>query len=112
MGKAFNSIKQGLSEAIAHAKTLRSNYSDMRLYARLMQVLTERHGHLMAHEVEQAKIRCSVNGAKTGIDLSVIEQGLHAQLSVNDMQAQLQDCVDLVASIILDVFEAIDIPRV
>jgi hypothetical chaperone protein len=77
--------------AIAHAKTLRSNYSDPCLHERLMRVLTERHGHLMAHEVEQAKIRCSVNGAKTGIDLSVIEQGLHAQLSVNDMQAQLQD---------------------
>jgi hypothetical chaperone protein len=77
--------------AIAHAKTLRSNYSDPCLHERLMRVLTERHGHLMAHEVEQAKIRCSVNGAKMGIDLSVIEQGLHAQLSVNDMQAQLQD---------------------
>jgi hypothetical chaperone protein len=77
--------------AIAHAKTLRSNYSDPCLHERLMRVLTERHGHLMAHEVEQAKIRCSLNGAKTGIDLSVIEQGLQAQLSVNDMQAQLQD---------------------
>jgi hypothetical chaperone protein len=77
--------------AIAHAKTLRSNYSDPCLHERLMRVLTERHGHLMAHEVEQAKIRCSVNGAKTDIDLSVIEQGLQAQLSLNDMQAQLQD---------------------
>jgi hypothetical chaperone protein len=77
--------------AIAHAKTLRSNYSDPCLHERLMRVLTERHGHLMAHEVEQAKIRCSVNGAKTDIDLTVIEQGLQAQLSLNDMQAQLQD---------------------
>jgi hypothetical chaperone protein len=77
--------------AIAHAKTLRSNYSDPCLHERLMRVLTERHGHLMAHEVEQAKIRCSVNGTKTDIDLSVIEQGLQAQLSLNDMQAQLQD---------------------
>jgi hypothetical chaperone protein len=77
--------------AIAHAKTLRSNYSDPCLHARLMRVLTERHGHLMAHEVEQAKIRCSVNGAQTGIDLSVLEQDLQAQLSVSDMQAQLHD---------------------
>jgi len=30
-------------KAIAHAKTLRSNYSDPRLHERLMQVLTERH---------------------------------------------------------------------
>jgi hypothetical chaperone protein len=78
-------------KAIAHAKTLRSNYSDMRLYERLMQVLTEHHGHLMAHEVEQAKIRCSVSRADTGIDLSVIERGLQAPLGVSDMQAQLQD---------------------
>jgi hypothetical chaperone protein len=77
--------------AIAHAKTLRSNYSDTRLYERLMQVLTQRHGHLMAHEVEQAKIRCSVSKTDTGIDLSVIERELQARLSAADMQAQLQD---------------------
>jgi hypothetical chaperone protein len=77
--------------AIAHAKTLRSNYSDTRLHERLMHVLTERHGHLIAHEVEQAKIRCSVSKADTGIDLAVIERQLQARLSVADMQAQLQD---------------------
>jgi hypothetical chaperone protein len=77
--------------AIAHAKTLRSNYSDTRLHERLMQVLTQRHGHLMAHEVEQAKIRCSVSKTDTGIDLSVIERELQARLSAADMQAQLQD---------------------
>ncbi|PIT83602.1 Hsp70 family protein [Limnohabitans sp. 15K] len=78
-------------KAIAHAKTLRTNYSNTRLHERLMQVLTERHGHLMAHEVEQAKIRCSVSKADTGIDLSVIERELQARLGVADMQAQLQD---------------------
>jgi hypothetical chaperone protein len=78
-------------KAIAHAKTLRTNYSDLRLHERLMQVLTERHGHLMAHEVEQAKIRCSVSKADTGIDLTVIERELQARLNVADMQAQLQD---------------------
>jgi hypothetical chaperone protein len=78
-------------KAIAHAKTLRSNYSDMRLYERLMQVLTERHGHHIAHEVEQAKIRCSVSRADTGIDLSVMAHDLQARLSTHDMQTQLQD---------------------
>jgi hypothetical chaperone protein len=76
-------------KAIAHAKTLRSNYSDPRLHERLMQVLTERHGHLMAHEVEQAKIRCSVTRADTDIALAVIERGLQARLGVSDMQAHL-----------------------
>jgi hypothetical chaperone protein len=78
-------------KAIAHAKTLRTNYSDLRLYERLMQVLTERHGHHMAHEVEQAKIRCSVSKADTAIDLTVIERELRAGLGVADMQAHLHD---------------------
>ncbi len=78
-------------KAIAHAQTLRSNYSEPRLHERLMRVLQERHGHHMAHEVEQAKIRCSLGQAETGIDLSVIERGLSAQLGVRDMQAHLHD---------------------
>ena len=78
-------------KAIAHAKTLRSNYSEPHLHERLMQVLTERHGHHMAHEVEQAKIRCSVNRADTDIALTVIERDLHAQLRLTDMQAHLND---------------------
>ena len=81
-------------KAIAHAKTLRSNYSDPLLHERLMQVLTERHGHLMAHEVEQAKIRCSVTRADTGIALAVIEHGLQARLGVSDMQAHLNGLLD------------------
>jgi hypothetical chaperone protein len=78
-------------KAISHAKTLRSNYNDLRLFDRMMRVLTERHGHHMAHEVEQAKIRCSVQGADTGIDLSVLERDLQATLAVSDMQAHLHD---------------------
>ncbi len=78
-------------KAIAHAQTLRSNYSDARLHERLMRVLTERHGHHIAHEVEQAKIRCSVTRADTGIDLLVIERELQARLAAADMQVQLHD---------------------
>jgi hypothetical chaperone protein len=78
-------------KAIAHAQTLRSNYSDLHLHERLMRVLTERHGHLMAHEVEQAKIRCSMSQADTGIALSVIERDLQARLGLGDMQSHLQD---------------------
>ena len=78
-------------KAIAHAKTLRSNYSDPHLHERLMRVLTERHGHHIAHEVEQAKIRCSLSNNDTALDLSVIEGGLQAALGVADMQAHLQE---------------------
>jgi hypothetical chaperone protein len=45
----------------------------------------------MAHEVEQAKIRCSVQAADTSIDLSVIERELQATLGVSNMQVHLQD---------------------
>jgi hypothetical chaperone protein len=82
---------QHQSKAIAHAQTLLNIYSKPSLRARLMRVLQERHGHLMAHEVEQAKIRCLVVQAETGIDLSVIERGLEAQLGVRDMQSHLHD---------------------
>ena len=78
-------------KAISHAQTLRSNYSDLRLHDRLMQVLTERHGHHMAHSVEQAKIDCSVHDADAVIDLSVIEHGLQATLGVADMHDNLQN---------------------
>jgi hypothetical chaperone protein len=54
-----------------------------------MQVLTERHGHLMAHEVEQAKIRCSQQDQGTSIDLSIVEAGLHAPLQTADLQGHL-----------------------
>ena len=77
-------------KAISHAQTLRSNYSDLRLHDRLMQVLTERHGHHMAHSVEQAKIDCSVHDADAVIDLTVIERGLQATLAVADMHDHLQ----------------------
>jgi hypothetical chaperone protein len=78
-------------KAIAHAQTLRSNYNDPLLHQRLMKVLAERHGHHIAHEVEQAKIRCSRDHAETAIDLSVIERRLQAALGVTDMQAHLKD---------------------
>ena len=44
-----------------------------------------------AHEVEQAKIRCSVHDADTCIDLSVVERNLQATLGVPDMQAHLHE---------------------
>ncbi len=78
-------------KAIGHAQTLRTNYSNPQLHARLMRVLTERHGHHLAHEVEQAKIRCSMDNADTAIDLSVVERGLDADLGLTDMQVHLHD---------------------
>jgi hypothetical chaperone protein len=54
-----------------------------------MRVLTERYGHHMAHDVEQAKIRCSQANSDTAIDLSYLEANLAASLNTADLHAHL-----------------------
>jgi hypothetical chaperone protein len=76
-------------KALAQAKALQVNYSNVGLHDRLMRVLTKRFGHHMAHDVEQAKIRCSQNDSDTAIDLSYLEANLSAPLSTTDLQAHL-----------------------
>ena len=81
-------------KAMAQAKALQVNYSDVRLHDRLMRVLTERYGHHMAHDVEQAKIRCSQTDHDTRIDLSYVETALAASLSPHDLHAHLAQLLD------------------
>lgn len=76
-------------KAMAQAKALQTNYTDTRLHDRLMRVLTERFGHHMAHDVEQAKIRCSQANSDTTIDLSYLEANLAASLNTADLHAHL-----------------------
>jgi hypothetical chaperone protein len=76
-------------KAMAQAKALQVNYSDVRLHDRLMRVLTERYGHHMAHDIEQAKIRCSQTDSDTRLDLSYVEAELAAQLSTTDLHNHL-----------------------
>ena len=75
--------------ALSQAQALRSNYTDPLLHARLMEVLHQRHGHHIAHEVELAKIRCSQTDGDTAVDLSCISRQLSAPLRSVDMSAQL-----------------------
>jgi hypothetical chaperone protein len=81
-------------KAMAQAKALQVNYSDVRLHDRLMRVLTERYGHHMAHDVEQAKIRCSQTDHDTRIDLSYVETALAASLSPHDLHTHLAQLLD------------------
>jgi hypothetical chaperone protein len=76
-------------KAIAQAKALQVNYSNVGLHDRLMRVLTERYGHHMAHDVEQAKIRCSQTNNNTAIDLSYVEVDLAASLGAADLHTHL-----------------------
>lgn len=80
--------------AIAQTQARWTNYADIRLHQRLMYVLTERYGHRIAHEVEQAKIRCSQTDAGTGMDLSYLEAGLTAPMTAKAMQAHLHDLLE------------------
>lgn len=75
--------------AIAQAQALRTNYSDPLLHQRLMRVLQERHGHAIAHEVEQAKIRTSLNDADTQVELGLVEAGLTAPLGPDALREHL-----------------------
>jgi hypothetical chaperone protein len=83
--------------AMRKAENLRVDYSDPRLHTRLMKVLDERLGHVLASEVEQAKIRTSVSDAPTTIDLSAIEAALSSPLdaagTAHDLRALLDDVV-------------------
>ncbi len=77
--------------ALAQAQALWTNYTDMALHRRLMQVLTQRHGHRIAHAVEQAKIRCSQTDGDTRLELGFVEAGLSAPMTAAAMQEHLRN---------------------
>ncbi len=74
---------------IRQARDLRSSYSDPRLHDRLLTVLDQRLGHLLASEVEQAKIHSSVHDETARIALAPVESGLQATLGAADMARHL-----------------------
>ena len=67
--------------SLREAQNLRSDYLDVRLHERLMQVLHARLGHRMADTVEQAKIAASLADAAAPMPLDWIEPGLYAELT-------------------------------
>ena len=90
------------SRALTQARSLRSNYADPSLHERLMKVLNHRQGHHVAHELEQAKIRCSQSLAGTTVDLSFIERGCSVHLTPADMQEHLAGLLQRVVTSALD----------
>ena len=77
------------SRALSQARALRSNYAEPALHERLMKVLNHRQGHHIAHELEQAKIRCSQLNDCTAVDLSFVEPGFCVALTPTDMRDHL-----------------------
>ena len=76
-------------KALRQMEDLRTSYADRRLHDRLMTVLTERLGHRIASEVEQAKIANSMSDGDARVDLSRVEPGLHAAFDSHDMGLDL-----------------------
>ena len=74
---------------IRQARDLRSSFTDSLLHDRLMTVLDRRLGHLLASQVEQAKIHSSVHDELALIDLSQVQAGLRAMLGASDMARHL-----------------------
>ena len=75
--------------ALHQAQALRTSYSNTQLHTRLMAVLNGRHGHRIAHAVEQAKIAASDSQAPAVLDLADIEAALTATLTPADLQTDL-----------------------
>ncbi|MDB5913366.1 MAG: heat-shock protein [Ramlibacter sp.] len=83
---------------LRQVRELRTNYTDPRLHDRLMTVLQQRLGHLLASEVEQAKIQTSVSGGRAAIDLSHVEAGLAAVIDPDEMARDLAPLLEQVVA--------------
>jgi hypothetical chaperone protein len=83
-------------KVVRQVNGLRVNYADTRLHDRLMAVLEHHLGHLIASEVEQAKIRASTTGETAAIDLSAVEGGLAASFGRSDMAQDLRPLLEQV----------------
>ncbi|HEX7890405.1 MAG TPA: Hsp70 family protein [Ramlibacter sp.] len=77
-------------------RELRVNYGDTRLHDRLLAVLDQRLGHLLASEVERAKIEVSMHAGSSAIDLGVVERGLQAAVDAQGMAAGLAPLLEQV----------------
>jgi hypothetical chaperone protein len=83
---------------LRQVRELRSNYADPQLHDRLLTVLEQRLGHLLASEVEQAKIDSSVHGESARMDLSAVETGLGAAIGPQEMAHDLSALLEQVVA--------------
>jgi hypothetical chaperone protein len=84
--------------ALRDAQNLRTDYSDGRLHARLMQVLQERLGHRLANTVEHAKIAASQADAEAPMPLDWVEPGLGAAVTPEGLAQFLQQPLEQVVA--------------
>lgn len=92
--------------ALREAQALRVNYTDVNLHRRLMTVLTQRLGHHLASDVEQAKIATSQHGGAAQLDLGYVEAGLVCGFDAGTMTGHLQPLLKQVVDCALDCVQA------
>ena len=74
---------------LRQVRELRPDYTDTGLHDRLLTVLEQRLGHLLATQVEQAKIHSSVHDEVARIELARVEPGLMASFGAAEMARHL-----------------------
>ena len=74
---------------LRQVRELRPDYTDTGLHDRLLTVLEQRLGHLLATQVEQAKIHSSVHNEVARIELARVEPGLMASFGAAEMARHL-----------------------
>jgi hypothetical chaperone protein len=72
-------------------------YEDKELHARLMRVLAERLGHLLAGRAEEGKIAVGLAG-KAEVDLDAVEEALSLAIDATALQRALQDKIEKIAT--------------
>ncbi len=92
--------------AVAQAQALWTNYADPALHQRLMKVIHQRLGHHLAHDVEQAKIRCSQLHGDTVLDLSYVAPALQAAMTVDALEEHLHALLARTVACALDCVQA------
>jgi hypothetical chaperone protein len=86
---------------VAELRRMRDFYADARQHARLMKIVTERLGHSLAAQAEQAKIAVA-DGERQLIDLSAVEPGLSAILEPAEARSALEDDLERIAAAALE----------
>jgi hypothetical chaperone protein len=77
---------------VTAARDLNEVYTDEAMYKRLMKLLTQRYGHRLAADVEQAKIDGSSSAdASVTFDLHYLEDGLNKTISNTQITQTLDD---------------------